>query len=60
MVANHWSNDAMVTIHRSGLDLEETPVQGGKVPTSIRALLHTLLPSYGRKNNEEEEEEEEG
>ena len=20
MVANHWSNDAMVTIHRSGLD----------------------------------------
>ena len=44
-----WTIDELPSSSQVSSDLEETPVRGSKVPTSIRALLHTLLPSYGRK-----------
>ena len=44
-----WTIDELPSSSQVSSDLEETPVLGGKVPISIRALLHTPLPSYGRK-----------
>ena len=44
-----WTIDELPSSSQVSSDLEETPVRGSKVPTSICALLHTLLPSYGRK-----------
>ena len=42
-----WTIDELPSSSQVSSDLEETPVLGGKVPISIRALLHTPLPSYG-------------